>query len=54
MSVAELKAALIAAGWTYVLSITRTPGHGTEYGLLFTKDGEKFYLNHETLGSMPV
>ena len=53
MNVAAAKAKMIAAGWAYVLSVTATPGHGTNYGLLFTKDGEKFYLNKDTFAAMP-
>jgi hypothetical protein len=51
MNIAPLKAKMIAAGWTYVLSTT---GSGKNYGLLFTKDGQKFYLNKETIAAMPA
>jgi hypothetical protein len=54
MTIAQIKANMIAAGWTYNLSVTRTPGHGTNYGLLFTKNGQKFYLNNETQNNLPA
>jgi hypothetical protein len=54
MTIAQLKANMIAAGWNHILSTTRTPGHGTNYGLLFTKDGQKFYLNNETRDNLPA
>jgi len=54
MTIAQIKANMIAAGWNYILSITRTTSHGTKYGLLFTKDGQKFYLNNETRDNLPA
>lgn len=54
MTIAQIKANMIAAGWNYILSTTRTTGHGTNYGLLFTKDGQKFYLNNETRDNLPA
>jgi hypothetical protein len=53
MNIAQIKARMIASGWNYILSTTATPGHGTNYGLLFTKGGQKFYLNRETFGTIP-
>jgi len=50
----QIKANMIAAGWNYILTTTCTPGHGTNYGLLFSKDGQKFYLNIETLDNLPI
>lgn len=54
MTIAQLKAKMIEAGWRYILSVTRTQGHGTNYGLLFVKDGQKFYLNNETREKIPA
>jgi hypothetical protein len=54
MTIAQIKSQMIAAGWNYNLSVTRTASHGTKYGLLFTKGGEKFYLNNETRDSLPA
>lgn len=53
MDVKAAKAKMIAAGWDYILTVTATPGHGTNYGLLFSKDGAKFYLNKDTFNQMP-
>lgn len=47
MNIQQLKTALIAAGWTYVLSTTGNQSTGC-YGLLFTKDGANFWLNDKT------
>jgi hypothetical protein len=51
MNVQKLKAQMVEAGWNYVLSTT---GSGKNYGLLFTKNGEKFYLNRETWQNLPA
>ena len=47
MTIQQIKAALIAAGWNYILSTTGNHSTG-EYGLLFTKDGIKFWLNDKS------
>lgn len=36
------------AGWTFVGSVMKQNGNGFAYGLLFTKDGKKFYFNKDT------
>lgn len=47
------KAALIAAGWTEIMSMmSDTPG--TRYGTLFTKDGQEFWLNKDTVNNLPI
>ena len=40
------------AGWEHILSVSHVPGEN--YGLLFTKNGEKFWLNKETKHKLPV
>jgi hypothetical protein len=47
MTIQQIKTALIAAGWNYILSTTGNQSTG-EYGLLFTKDGIKFWLNNKS------
>lgn len=47
MTIQQIKAALIATGWNYILSSTGDHTRG-EFGLLFTKDGVHFWLNHKT------
>lgn len=42
------KTILLAAGWTHILSSTGNKSTG-EYGLLFTKNGEKLWLNNLTI-----
>lgn len=43
-------AALKSAGWEYIGSVMNNNGTGNRlaYGLLFTKDGKKFYFNKDT------
>ena len=48
MTIQQIKSALIATGWNYILSTTGNHSTG-EYGLLFTKDGIKFWLNNKTI-----
>ncbi len=43
----EAKRKLIADGWVYIMGIM-TDGNTKNYGSLFDKDGQTFYLNHET------
>lgn len=47
MTIQQIKAALIATGWNYILSTTGNHSTG-EFGLLFTKDNVRFWLNHKT------
>lgn len=46
------KQVLFSKGWSHTHSVTKTPGHGTNYGLCFIKNGSKFYLNNETIGQV--
>jgi hypothetical protein len=44
-------AAMKQAGWSYVCSVMTTTNEQRQslaYGLLFTKDGKKFYFNKDT------
>lgn len=43
-AIAELK----KAGWNFVGSVMKQANAGFAYGLLFTKDGKKFYFNKDT------
>ncbi len=43
----EAKRKLIADGWIYIMGVM-TDGNTKNYGSLFDKDGQTFYLNHET------
>lgn len=42
------KTILINEGWVYILSSTGNHSTG-EYGLLFTKNGVKFWLNNKSI-----
>lgn len=42
------KRELAAAGWNHICT-TMNDGNTKEYGLVYTRNGEKFYLNIETL-----
>jgi predicted lipoprotein with Yx(FWY)xxD motif len=48
MTIQQIKSALIATGWSYILS-SMSDQATNEYGLLFTKDGIKFWLNNKTI-----
>lgn len=53
---AQLQAAhktLEAAGWTKVCSVMSDSNSNGRYGSLYTKNGESFYLNIETLNNLP-
>lgn len=53
MTLNEAKAYLKNEGWTYVCSIMSDTGKQTgHYGLLFIRNGEKFYLNVDTIGEV--
>lgn len=50
----DAKDYMAANGWTYILSVMADVKDGTNYGLLYTKAGRKFYLNFETIDNLPV
>ena len=45
------KAILATQGWTFLLSTTGNKSTG-EYGLLYTKNGVKFWLNNLTISTV--
>ena len=47
----KAKSILLASGWAHILSSTGNKSTG-EYGLLFSKNGEKFWLNNLTIASV--
>lgn len=53
----EVAAKLVAAGWelvgTVMVDDAKKPGV-TNFGRLFTKNGERFYLNYKTITSLPA
>lgn len=51
--VKSAKAAMISAGWDYILSAIKSDKSSGEYGLLFTKGEERFWLNVETIDKLP-
>jgi hypothetical protein len=47
----EAKKTLTSAGWEHAYSVMSGDRGDRKYGLVFlNNNGEKFYLNHETLG----
>jgi hypothetical protein len=54
MSIVELWAHMVTSGWKPVMTIGWAPSRATNYGFLFVKDGQKFYLNNETRESIPA
>lgn len=57
ISVVELiaaKRAMITAGWTFCGSVMHDKGATGNFGLLYVKDGKRFYLNKDTFNGMEV
>jgi len=50
----EDKAKLVAAGWEHIATVMSGDKGDKQYGLLFTRNGERFYYNIETWDSLPI
>lgn len=48
------KAKLAAAGWEHIASVMSGDKGNKDYGLLFTRAGERFFYNIETRDSLPA
>ncbi len=47
----QAKKDLAAAGWNHICT-TMNDGGTKDYGLVYTRNGEKFYLNIETVNNV--
>jgi hypothetical protein len=45
--------AMRKAGWVHTLSVNEVNA-GTNFGSLWEKDGQKFWLNFRTIESLPI
>lgn len=49
----ECKDQLLQKGWEHILSKMSDSPKGQEYGLLFTRNGARYWLNIETMHHLP-
>lgn len=45
---------LIQAGWVRGASVMHDGGATGNYGVSFSRDGARFFLNKDTIGSLPL